>query len=163
MAAVIDNWTGPGSGGPTLAPNTFWWFSFAASQTVSTKVQFFNAAGALVTVNATFQIWDVGSGTQLGGVTLSGVNTMTLGPDTMTSGHTYAHRITYNGGTSCDHCICSVTAIGASTSGHTIFSVRRSGAWVGIPGHQIRVRRGGAWAIVNNGVRVRRTGAWAQP
>lgn len=163
MAAVIDNWTGPGSGGPTLAPNTFWWFSFAASQSVSTKIQFFNASGALVTVNATFQVWDVGSNVALFTNTLTGVNTMTIGPVTMTNGHTYAHRITYNGGTSCDHCICSVTAIGASTTGHTLFFVRRSGAWVAVVGHTLRVRRSGAWAIVNGGVFIRRSGAWKQP
>ncbi len=163
MSASIDPWTGPGAGSQVRAPNTFWWFSFAAGQTVSTRVQFFNASGGLVTVNATFEIVDVGNGTVLGTITQSGVNTLNLGPDTMTSGETYAHRITYNGGTSCDHCVCSVQAIGASTSGHTLFFVRRSGAWVAVVGHTLRVRRGGAWAILNNGFFVRRSGAWGTP
>lgn len=162
MAAVVDNWRGPGSGANNQAPNTFWWHADAASQTVTTKVQFFNASNVLVTVNASFILWDETSGSAAFTNTLTGVNTMTNGPITMTSGHTYTNRVTYNGGTSCDHCIVSVTAIGASTSGHPVFFVRRSGVWVGVPGHVLRVRRSSAWAVINGGVSVRRSGVWKQ-
>lgn len=163
MTATIDNWTGPGSGGRTVAPNTFWWHADSTAQTVSFQVQFFNAAGALVTVNATQEVWDVTANASAFSNTGTGVNTLNIGPVSMTSGHNYAFAITYNGGTSCDHCICSVTGMGASTSGHPVMFIRRSGAWVGVPGHLLRIRRGGAWAILNNGFRIRRSGAWVQP
>lgn len=163
MTATVDNWRGPGSGGPTVAPNTFWWDATATGQTSTIQVQFFNSSGGLVTVSASFYLWDVTAGAATYTNTLSGVNTMTIGPISLTSGHTYTFAIQYNSGTSCNHCICSVTGMTSGTQGHPVLKVRRSGAWVNVSGHQLRVRRAGAWVALNDGLNVRRSNVWKQP
>ncbi len=162
MSASVDPWTGPGSGSNNDAPNTHQWQADAASQSVTVRFRFFNSSGVLVTVDASVSVFDETSQTVLGTQTGTGVNTLSR-TDTMTSGHTCTGRVTYNNGTSCDHCIMDITSIGASTSNHPIFKVRRSGAWVNVGGNLIRIRRAGAWVPVNGGIFVRRTGAWKQP
>lgn len=162
MAATPDSWTGPGSGGSaSVAPNTFWWQANAAGQTSSIAIHFFNSGGGLVTVDASFALWDITAGASVFVNTATGVNNMSIGPFGLTNGHTYTYALSYNNGTSCDHCICSSTSQSASTSDHSIFSVWRSGAWVGVPGPSLRVWRSGAWVPINGGVSVWRSGAWA--
>lgn len=161
--ATIDTWRGPGSGGTIVAPNTFWVEISATATNWQAQCQFFNSSGGLVTVNASFSLWDVTSNAAVFTQTLTGVNTISWNANMNTVGHRYAYAILYNGGTSCDHCLCSTTSIGANALEHPIFRVRRSGVWHTIAGHELRIRRSGAWVIVNGGVRVRRSGAWVQP
>lgn len=161
--ATIDNWRGPGSGGTTVAPNTFWVDINTNPTNWQAQCQFFTAGGVLTTVNASFSLWDVTANAAVFTQTNIAVNTISWSANMTVIGHHYAYAILYNGGTSCDHCICSTTTLGAGGLEHPIFKIRRAGVWVGVAGHELRIRRGGAWVIVNGGIFIRRAGVWVQP
>lgn len=163
MSATVDNWRGPGSGTNVVAPNTFWVISNGTGQVWDMTFQAFNASGGLVTLagwEAT--LWDVTAGAAVGWINGPGANTINVADNMNTNGHlyTYAYNITSG---SCDHIIASTTGMGSATTAAGIRLLRRSSAWASIPGHQRRIRRGGAWVPINGGHYVRRSGIWQPP
>jgi hypothetical protein len=144
-----------GSGAGLVVPNN--------SSSITVEVQSWsgaNGTGSLVVVsNMDAIIRNVTAGTNpfsfpAGG----GVNTVTIGPDTVGNGSdVYTGGTNWSGGTTPGSIVITITY-----TGHPYLQadIRRSGAWGGAL-LDVEIRRSGAWAV-RQGVYVRRSGAWVQ-
>lgn len=176
MTVTVDAWTCGGAIQNAISPDTVM-VNASGATTWNVTYSFLNASGGLVTVGTvTIGLWDVTTNTQLQAVgPFNNVNTanFSLGGSMTNNSHAISLFCNITAGP-VDHFIAATTNNPIGANPHAVFWVRRSGVWVAVSGHELRIRRGGAWVPVqlgtsNNavfgkcGVMVRRSGIWISP
>ena len=163
MKITPDDWTGPGSGANTVAPNVFQVVNQAASTSWAFTATARNASNALVTVAGwNLKLWDVTAGSSALTITGTSVNTISLSGNMLTNGHVYAYAVGFTSGT-CDHTLITTTSIGVTAwKNYPVLSIKRGGVWTDVGGPGLRIKRGGVWSICNGGFFIKRANVWTQ-